>query len=392
MGQSKFNYQRKELPKNVERLGYLLFAIGILLGGISYFVEPVRASFNYLIMFVFLLSLGLGSLFLIAIEYITGADWSVQLRRITEFLASVILVLIILVIPLLFNLSNIFQWLNKSVVEADKILKGKTAYLNSTFFVARVAFCFLIWGLFYYFITKNSTKQDETKDHKLTKINIRLSAVFIPVFAITLTIAAVDWLMSLDAHWFSTIFGVYFFSGSVVAALAAVTFAAIKLKEKGYMHPKFMDEHLYSLGTLLFVFINFWAYIAFSQYLLIWYADLTEETIWFMHRWHGGWTVVSLLLILTHFVVPYALLLTQPSKMDPKRLKFVTLWILGAHLLDIFWIVMPNINGSVISWMDFTFPFAAVGILIIIFGYKIKRNNLIPIGDPKLEKSINIRL
>lgn len=392
MEQSKFIYQRKDLPKNIERLGYLLFAIGIALGLLSYFVEPVRASHNYLIMFVYLLSLALGSLFLIAIEYLTGADWSVQLRRITEFLASLIVVLIILVIPLLFNLNNIFHWLNKEVVEADKILKGKTAYLNSTFFIIRVAFCFLIWGLFYFFLTKNSTKQDETKDQKLTAINIKLSAVFIPLFAITLTIAAVDWLMSLDAHWFSTIFGVYYFAGAIVASLAAITFIAIKLKEKGYMHPKFLDEHFYSLGTLLFVFINFWAYIAFSQYLLIWYADLPEETMWFLHRWHGGWVVISLLLIVTHFIVPYAALLTQPSKMDPKRLKFITIWILAAHFIDIFWIVMPNIDGSIISWMDFTFPIAAVGIVIIVFAYKIKRNNLIPIGDPKLQKSINIRL
>ena len=392
MEQSKFIYQRKELPSNVVRLGYLLLALGLISGIASFMVEPVRASHNYLIMFVYLLSLGLGSFFLIAIEYLTGADWSVQLRRVTEFLAALIVILIILVIPLLFNLNNIFHWMDKQVVEADKILKGKTAYLNPTFFIIRVAVCFLIWGLFYLILTRNSVKQDETRDQKLTSVNVKLSAVFIPLFAITLTIAAVDWLMSLDAHWFSTIFGVYYFAGAIVASLAAVTYIAIKLKENGYMHPRFLDEHFYSLGTLLFVFINFWAYIAFSQYLLIWYADLPEETMWFMHRWHGGWTVISLLLILAHFIVPYAVLLTQPSKMDPKRLKFITIWILGAHFIDLFWIVMPNIEGSIISWMDFTFPFAAVGIVIVLFAYKIKRNNLIPIGDPKLEKSLNIRL
>jgi len=282
--------------------------------------------------------------------------------------------------------------MNKQFVETDSILKGKTSYLNSTFFIIRVAFCFCIWGLFYFLLQKNSTRQDETKEQLLTTKNIKLSAGFIPLFAITLTIAAVDWLMSLDAHWYSTIFGVYFFAGSVVASLAAVTFTAIKLKEKGYLHPAFTNEQLYSLGTLLFVFINFWAYIAFSQYMLIWYADLPEETIWFMHRWQYGWSYVSLFLILTHFVVPYAVLLSQPSKMDPKRLKFITLWILGAHLVDVFWIVMPNTTGPVISWMDFIFPFAIIGVLIVVFSYKVKRNNLIPIGDPKLQKSIKISL
>jgi len=392
MEQNKFAYERKDLPKSVLTLGWALFAAGMVLGVLSYFIEPVRASFNYLVMFVFLLSIGLGSMFLIAIEYLTGADWSVQLRRITEFFASLVVVLILFVIPLFFNMSNIFQWLNKEVIEADKILKGKTAYLNSTFFVIRVAFCFIIWGLFFYLLTSNSKKQDSSRDQKLTSKNIKLSAVFIPLFAITLTVAAVDWLMSLDAHWFSTIFGVYYFAGAIIAALSAVTYAAIKLKEKGYLHPKFLDEHLYSLGTLLFVFINFWAYIAFSQYLLIWYADLPEETIWFLHRWHGGWEAVSLLLILAHFIVPYAVLLTQPSKMDPKRLKFITIWILAAHFIDMFWIVMPNMKGPVISWSDFIFPLAAVGVLLLVFAYKAKRNNLIPIGDPKLEKSINIRI
>jgi hypothetical protein len=392
MEQSKYIYKRQDLPKNFERLGYALFLFGIIVGGISFFIEPVRASFNYLIMYMFVISIGLGSLFLFAIEYLTGADWSVQLRRINEFYASVVVIAVVLVIPLLFSLSTLFNWMHKEIVEADTILKGKSAYLNSTFFIIRTAFCLFIWILFYFFFQRNSTTQDTTKDQKLTSINVKLSAVFIPLFAITLTVTAVDWLMSLDAHWYSTIFGVYFFSGSVVAALAAVTFAAIKLKENGYLHPKFMDEHLYSLGTLLFVFINFWAYIAFSQYLLIWYADLPEETTWFLQRWHSGWEFISLLLILVHFIVPYAVLLTQPSKMDPKRLKFITIWILAAHFVDLFWMIMPSIKGPVISWMDFTFPFAAVGVLIIVFAYKAKRNNLLPIGDPKLQKSINIRL
>jgi len=249
-----------------------------------------------------------------------------------------------------------------------------------------------IWGLFYFLLIRNSNTQDKTKDQLLTKKNIILSAIFIPFFAITITITAVDWLMSLEPHWFSTIFGVYFFSGSVVASLAAVTLFVVKLKENGYMHPELVDDHLFSLGALQFAFINFWAYIAFSQYLLIWYANLPEENFWFLHRWENGWQYLSILLIVAHFIVPYAALLSQPAKMDPKRLKFISIWILFAHFIDLYWLVMPNVNGYYFSWIDIIVPLLAIGVIILIFNYRANKSNLVPIGDPKLQKGLDFRV
>jgi len=223
-----------------------------------------------------------------------------------------------------------------------------------------------LWSLFYFIITRNSRKQDVTKDQKLTRRNIKLSAVFIPVFAITISLAAIDWLMSIEPHWFSTIFGVYYFSGTVIAAIAAVTIATVYLKEHGYLHSRMTNDHLFSLGALQFAFINFWGYIAFSQYLLIWYADLPEETFWILQRWEGGWAIISLLLIIIHFLVPYIALVSQPSKMNPKRLKFISVWLLFAHLFDLYWLVMPQIpglaDGYVFSWVDLVFPVAVVGL------------------------------
>jgi hypothetical protein len=396
MAQIDFKFEKKELPAGLSKLGYTLLAIGVVLGAIAFFVDHSRALFNYLVSFMMVLSIGLGCLFLIALEYVAGADWSTPFRRIPEFFAGLLPVLLILVVPLLIGNHTLFHWTHTEAVADDKILAGKAPYLNFTFFLIRT-FVFLgIWVLFYFGFIKNSQKQDDSKDQKLTTKNIRLGAIFIPVFALSITFAAVDWLMSLEPHWFSTIFGVYYFSGTVISALAAVTLAVVLLKERGFFDPWITNDHLYSLGALMFAFVNFWAYIAFSQYLLIWYADLPEETFWFLTRWEGAWAVFSIMLIIIHFIVPYAVLLSQPAKMDPKKLKFIAIWLLFAHLFDIFWLVMPNMeslkSGYVFSWIDLVFPIAATGLVILVFNFTAKKANHIPIGDPKLKRGIGFHL
>lgn len=392
MLQNNIEYQKKDLPKKLSQLGWLLFGAGLILGVIGFFADQHRAILNYLMAYMFILSIGIGSLLLIALEYVGGADWSVPIRRVVEFLSSIIIFLPILVLPLVFSIHDIFHWAHKDLVAADEILKGKSPYLNETFFIIRVFAVLAIWGLFYFLLIRNSNAQDKSREQSLTKKNIILSAIFIPFFAITITITAVDWLMSLEPHWFSTIFGVYFFASSVVASLAAITLFVVFLKEKGYMHPKLVDDHLFSLGALQFAFINFWAYIAFSQYLLVWYANLPEENFWFLHRWQNGWQYLSILLIIAHLIVPYAALLSQPSKMDPKRLKFISVWILFAHFIDLYWLIMPNIKGYYFSWIDFIVPLIAVGVIILIFNYRAKKSNLVPIGDPKLQKGLDFRV
>jgi hypothetical protein len=396
MHTNEFTYQRKDLPSSISKIGMTLLVVGIVLGVAAFFVDHSRAVYNYLIAFTFMISIGVGALFLIALEYIVGADWSVPIRRVVEFFAATIPLLAILVIPLLFNIGELFHWSHPEAVAEDKILNAKAPYLNVSFFIIRVFVLIGLWSLFYFFFVRNSKKQDTTKDQKLTTINIRLSAIFIPIFAFTITISAVDWLMSIEPHWFSTIIGVYFFAGTVIAALAAVTLTTVLLKENGYLHPAMTNDHLFSLGALLFAFVNFWGYIAFSQYMLIWYADLPEETFWFMHKWEGSWAIFSIGLIIIKFLVPYIVLVSQPSKMDPKKLKFISVWLLFAHLYDLFWFVMPEMEelsgGYSFSWIDLVFPIAAVGLIILVFNMKAKKENLIPIGDPKLQRGLDFHL
>jgi hypothetical protein len=390
------NYQKKKLPENLSKIGLILLVLGAVLGIVAFFVDNTRASFNYLLSYTFLISIAVGALFLIALEYVTNADWSVPFRRIVEIFAGLIPFLAILVIPLLFKMHDIYHWTHAEAVAQDEILQGKEPYLNIPFFITRVFVILGIWYIFYFILSRNSLKQDSSGDQNLTTINIRLSAIFIPLFAITISITAFDWLMSVDPHWFSTIFGVYYFSGTVIAILAAVTIAAVYFKENGYLHERITQDHLYSLGALMFVFVNFWAYIAFSQYMLIWYADLPEETLWFLQKWEGSWAIFSIFLLIIHFVVPYILLLSQPAKMDPLRLKISAVVLLFAHFFDLYWMVMPEMpgleKGYIFSWIDFVFPVAAIGFVMIVFNMKAKKENLIPVGDPKLKRGLDFHL
>ena len=387
-------YQKKELPKRFQTIGTVLFIIGLIGVSAAYLTDGSRSAFNNIIMLMFLTSIGLGSLFLVSVEFVAGAVWSTPFRRIPEFLSSILLVLPIIVVPLLFKLGDIFHWMHPEVVEADKILTGKAPYLNVDFFIVRVIVFILLWIIFYYFITNNSKKQDTTFDQSLTKRNIKLSAAFIPVFGITISFTAFDWLMSLEPHWFSTIFGVYYFSGSILATFAAVTLIVVWLNENGYLVKGLTNDHYYSLGAFMFAFTNFWAYIAFSQFLLIWYANLPEETFWFLQRWEGNWIYFSIGLMFIRFVIPYFGLISQPSKMDPKRLMIMSIWLLFAHWYDLYWLAMPNYSkeGVLFNWIELAFPILTVGIVILLLVQLSKKNNLVPIGDPKLKRGIDFRL
>ncbi|MCF8260220.1 MAG: quinol:cytochrome C oxidoreductase [Melioribacteraceae bacterium] len=378
----------------MSKIATALIAIGLIGVILAYLFDTTRASFNGLVMLMFVTSIGAGSVFLIAIEYLGGAVWSTPFRRVSEFLGAVVFLLPLLALPVYLNLHSIFEWTHLEVVEADKILSGKSAYLNPTFFTVRVIIFFSIWILFYLILTRNSKKQDSNGDQNLTKINIKVSAIFIPFFGLTLTFAAIDWIMSLEPHWFSTIFGVYYFSGTMLAALSFATILIVYLNEKGYFVKGISKDNYYSLGALLFAFVNFWAYIAFSQFLLIWYANLPEETFWYLARWDGAWKYVTISTIFIHFLLPYIVLAPQPAKKDPKRLIVASVIILFAHFLDIFWLVMPTFGKEsfAFGWIEIAFPILAVGLILFVFVFKYKSENLVPIRDPKLKRGLNFRL
>ena len=382
----------RPLPANIMYAGWGMIVAGIAWCLLGYWTNARQAAFDNIIGFLFLTSIASGALILLAIDYVSGAVWSVPVRRIMEFLAVLTPLAPALALPLFSHLQEIFPWANPAVLQSDSLVQSKHAYLNIEFLAIRFVVIFIIWIGISHFLSKNSAAQDATKDARYTRWNIRLSGIFIPVFAFSVTLFAVDWAMSLEPHWYSTIYGVYYFSGAALAGVAAATYITVKLHEHGFL-PQLRRDHFYSLGTLMFVFVNFWAYIAFSQFLLIWYANLPEETYWFIARWKNGWEVVSILLIVVHFAVPYFMLLSQDSKMDLKRLKMMALWLLFSHMLDLYWLVMPSFSDTpVLSWMEISFPLLVVGLVIVIFAWNMKRQNLIPVGDPKLERGLDFRL
>ena len=389
-------YIKKSLPDNISKIGSILFVAGLVLGIAGFVFDAYRASYAYLVSFIFFLSIVVGSLFLVALEYAANADWSTPFRRISEFLAAGLPLLLIFVIPLLFNTGSLFQWSHSDYINSDAMLQAKSAYLNTPFFMVRVFAIIIIWIFFYFLLIKNSRKQDVTGEQSLTKRNIVISVIFIPVFAISLTLVAVDWIMSLESKWFSTMFGVYLFAGVVMSSLAALSISAIKLKEKGFLHKAIKEDHFYSLGTLMFAFTVFWGYIAFSQYMLIWYGNLPEETFWFMQRWAGGWKIISILLIVTHFIVPFFFLLSYESKTNLKKLKFISIWLLCVHFLDIYWLIMPSMardnHAYSFSWIDFVYPLIFIGVLLVVFKKVSDKNNLVPVGDPKLKRGLDFHL
>ena len=387
-------YTKKSLPNSLYKNGALLLGVGVIILILTFALDFRRAMFDYLWIYMFLVSLAIGSLALATLEYVVGASWSTPFRRVIEITASLTPFLIILAIPLFFGMKELYSWTNSAIVNADHVLKGKEPYLNFQFFTIRTAACLVIWFLFYYFITKNSEKQDETGDPKLTKRNIRISVPFMPLFVITITIAAIDWMMSLEPHWYSTIYGLYYFSGTVLAALAVNTYILIKLKEGDYLIKGISNDSFYSMGTLMFAFIIFWAYIGFSQYLLIWYADIPEETYWMLQRWNGTWKYVSLALIFIHFVIPFLILVSRGSKTNLSLLKVMSIWILFAHALNLYWLIMPTFfkGNAGFGWCELSFPLIITGLVMIVLKMRADKKNLVPIGDPKLQDGLDFHL
>ena len=398
--QNALVYEKKALPASVATVGIALLALGLLTFGGSFVMDPMRAKFVSIMLFMFMAGVAICSLFMVAIEYIAGAVWSTPLRRIFELLSSLVYVLPIFAIPVLLNMNEIYHWTH---VGQDVILQRKAPYLNQTFFMIRFALIMGLWMLFHRLFTSNSYKQDQTGDQRLTAKNVKLAAIFIPVFGLSLTALSIDFMMSLEPHWFSTIFGVNFFAGSLIAALAVISITVIMLNENGYLAKGIVGDHYYSLGFGMFAGNVFWTYTAFSQGMLIWYANIPEETPWYLHRWEHGWWVITISLILFHFLVPFFALIQRKNKRNPVRMLIGAMLILFAHCLDLYWIVMPvhdhaqaanggHAMGPTLGLAELGAVMLAAGFIIFWFQLMAKKHNLVAIGDPKLQRGLNFRL
>jgi len=376
---------------NFSRISLLIGILGLILSAIGLFVDRSRFFQSWLISFSFWFSIALGGLFMVMLHHLVGAVWSVVLRRIEENFMALLPWMILFFIPLVFGLHDLYHWSQPDAAAHDALIAKKAAYLNPTFFYIRAAGYFIILWLMSRGLYRASIAQDEKLDARQRKTFQIISAPGMLLFAVTTTFASFDWLMSLDPHWYSTIFGVYFYTGSLVAIISIITLVAVKLRMQGFLKNIITVEHYHDLGKLTFAFMILWAYMAFSQYFLIWYGDIPEETSFFHHRWGGGWKVLSLLLIFGHFVIPFFLLISRAAKRMPGFLAAVCFWLLFMHWIDLYWIVMPVFSHHfVLSWLDFTTMIGIGGIFMYIFGMKLTKHAIIPVNDPQLQKSINL--
>lgn len=350
-----------------------------------------RFLFAYLINYAFLVSLALGALFFVVLQHLTRAGWSVVVRRLAEGVAATLPALGVLLVPLLVGMPELYHWTHGDIVAADPILQGKQGYLNAPFFVARMVVYFAIWSWLARFFLRTSTIQDAGGDAALSLAMQRRSAPAMVLFALTVTFFAFDLLMSLDPHWFSTIFGVYVFAGGVVGFLALLILAVAACQRWGFLRRAVTIEHYHDLGKLLFAFVVFWAYIAFSQYMLIWYADIPEETGWYLRRTTGAWGWVGLALLLGHFLVPFGALLSRWSKRRRTVLVAASLWLLAMHWLDLFWLVLPeaSASGVPVNLMDLTLLLGLGSLFLAAAVFVLRRHALVPERDPRLDESLN---
>ena len=351
--------------------------------------------FSWLINFSFFLSIAVGALFFVLLQHLTRAGWGVVVRRIAEFLSMGMIPLVIISLPVLYSVISgsdlLYSWNSEEELASSELLQKKSGYLNSTFFTARWVIYFVVWiGLAKFFFNR-SILQDETKDKSLTLLFERRSAPAIAVFFLTVTFASFDLLMSLDYIWFSTIFGVYFCSGSMVAFFAIVTIFSYGLQTKGLLRNAITTEHYHDLGKLLYGFNCFWAYIAFSQYMLIWYANIPEETGWFQIRQTGTWETVSFkILVFGHFLIPFVVLMSRHVRRNKFLLTIGALWLLALHWIDLYWLVMPTLHheGYTPKLIDFACFLATGGIFFAGVSYFAAGRALLAKGDPRLPESL----
>ena len=316
-------------------------AVGIPGVGMTHFL------FAYLIGWVFCVSVALGSLFFVMIQHLTSARWSTTIRRIPEAIAANFPLIALAGIPILLGMHDLFHWTHEDLYEVgsetfDPILYGKRGYLNIPFYIGRYVLFFGIWSLIGHKLYTLSVRNDTAPSAQNTVDMRWWSAFGMPLFAVTVSFAGYDFLMGTDPHWFSTMFGVYFFAGGFLGAVCLITFIALFLKRGGMLDAEVTREHIQDMAKFMFGFTVFWAYVSFSQYMLYWYANLPEEIVWFQKRFSPGWASVAVSLLLLHFAVPFFVMLVRQSKRTYPILATVAVWLLVMHWVDLWWIAMPS--------------------------------------------------
>jgi hypothetical protein len=383
------------LPQPVRRLQ--LYALcggivgcGLCLLGFGWY--PTALFRAYLFAWLIWMGLPLGCVAILMLHHLVGGAWGVMIQRILEAGVRTLPLIVLFAAPLVFGIDELYVWARPTAVANDPLLQHKSPYLNRSFFELRGAIYMLIWLLLAYGLNRWSRQQAQTANPEAARAATRrlqrLSALGLVLYALTVTFAAIDWGMSLDPHWYSTIYGVLFMVSQILATLAFVIVVVTQLADVEPLAAVLTPGRLHDLGKLLLAFVMLWAYCAFSQYLIIWPGNLPEETPWYLHRTQGGWQWLGLTVLIFHFILPFCLLLSRDAKRRSPTLAAISIVILGVHAVDRFWLIMPSFYpaGLHAHWLDLAAFLGIGGLWLATFLWQLQRRALVPLHDPRLQE------
>jgi len=399
------NPENYQAPAEIHRLRSL--ALGV--GGIALVIMAAGAYFNteqalrsWLLGFIFWGGISIGSLGLLMLQYLTGGAWGVVIRRIVEAGSRTLPLVFLIFIPLAIGVyfGKFYEWTH--LPPDDHVMEARGIFMTSWFWILRAVIFFALWGVMVYLLNKWGAKQDKTETVEESRLVLekasRFSGPTMVIYALVVTFAVVDWVMTLDPHWFSTMWGLLFVAGWALSALCFSVATLAFLVDKAPMNGVLGKRHFHDLGKLMLALVMVWAYFNFSQFLIIWSGNLPEETSWYLTRMKGGWGYIGIALILLHFAFPFLLLLKQDFKRRPVYLALIAGFILFMRLIDMFWQIAPSDRvtpGALeqgafyISWMDFAAPIAVGGIWLWWFFGELLKRPIVPARDPYFEEAIH---
>jgi hypothetical protein len=384
-------YQPPESVNGVQRLGMGAAVVGVVLTLAGFFVAGAERFFQaYLVAYTFVFGIVLGSMALLMVQHLSGGAWGVVIRRPLEAAVRTMPIMALLYLPIAFGVHDLYHWSHEDAVAGDPLLEWKAPYLNTTAFYIRQVIYFAIWLAIGRMLTTWSAEQDRSGDPGLVRKFSILSGAGLVIYSLTVTFAMVDWTMSVNPHWFSTMWGPLYMAGQGLSAMAFAIAILIMLSQTAPLNRVITSHHLHDLGKFLFAFLMLHAYLSFSQFLIIWSANIAEEIPHYLVRWDGGYQYISIFMIVGHFAVPYALLLSRDTKRNFGRLRWIATWILFARVVEYFWHVAPEFRHDhlTVGLQDIGTPIAIGGVFLALFAANLRKYSLLPVNDPGLPKAL----
>ena len=374
----------------LQRRLFVAGGVGAVVSLVGLLVDLRQFLQSYLMAYMLCLGVTLGCLALGMIHQLSGGAWGVVIRRPIGAATRVLPVMTLMFLPIALGMTRLYVWTNADLVAHDEVLQHKHLYLNIPFFLIRAAIYFLVWNGLSYLLNSWSLEQDRTADPRLARRMQILSGGGLVAYGVTITFASFDWMMSLEPHWFSTIYGVLIMGGQGLSALAFLIVALVWLSRRPPLDRIIVPAHFHDLGNLMLAFVMLWAYFSFSQYLIIWSGNLPAEIAWYLHRLQTGWRAVGLTLILCHFAAPFVVLLSRRVKRQPDLLIKVAVGVLIVRLIDLFWLIAPEFHqtGLSVSWMDIVVPLTFGSIWLGCFIWQMRGRAILPLHDPQFDEAL----